>query len=474
MSSKIPEILVHPWLASAKNFGLQARGKMLKQAIPPLPPSPSLLARPIASPDLVDPELFSSLRIIWGKYADSAGDAIKNDLCSPAGQGVYTKAFYYLLNQYREESYRKRLVDGEDADDTTNGISRFTFDRSWAKVDAKLASGMHRQYTIPAVPPSVYSRRRIMSNPVHAGADLRRFTVLPPLMERRTSNAASRERPSLPAGPRPIPYPIQPPKIPEQQHPHHHFSSIAVPTRRVTTGPRPQLPRRGHTVSHQTENQIPFEERLVDSKAAVRGSLGTCEDGRRKTIAAMAPVPGRKDDLQTRIPSPALHSQMLPPECRKNQDVQLPFDVRSPRIHIRAQISENPSLNASLCAAPRALANPRTHAPTKVHISTNQVGDMHTSNNSRAMRHSVEPKDHGRKRAPQLYNRSAEDKENQGISTTGGVPGARRASGVGLGIGISNARDVCGEMGNVIYIGTGNTPVAKGKKEKSKRMSLHA
>ena len=115
-------------------------------------------------------------------------------------------------------------------------------------------------------------------------------------------------------------------------------------------------------------------------------------------------------------------------------------------------MNENPPLNVtpSLGAAPLALTNPSNYTKT---------------------RHNVEPKDHGRKRAPQVDNRGAEDKENQGIPTTGGVPGARRASGVGLGI----ARDVCNEMGNVIYIGTGNTPVAKGKKErKSKRKSFHA
>ena len=473
MSSKIPQILVHPWLTSARYFNPHMKGRMWKQPTPPLPPSPSLLARPIASPDLVDPELFSSLRIIWGKYADPAGDAIKKDLCSRAGQGVHTKAFYYLLCKYREESYRKRLVDGEDADDTINGITRLTFDRSWARVDAKMVSGVHRQLTAPVLPPSAYTRRRIMSNPVQSpdpGADLRRFTPLPPPMERSTNRAASRERP--PAGPRPIPHYLQPSKIPEQYHAQHQLgvrgapsvgpvrpvSSIAVPTRRITPGPRPQLPRRGYTLSHQTENQMAFEARPIDSKTAACGSLGTCDDRRRNTVASVAPVTGRNDNLrQTRIPSPTLHCQVSPPpECLKNQGGHVPFDVRSPRTHIRAQMNENPPLNVtpSLGAAPLAPTNPSHY--TKA-------------------RHDVEPKDRGRNRAPQFDNRGAEDKENQGIPITGCAPGARRASGIGLGIGIGNARDVCNEMGNVLYIGTGNTPVAKGKKErKSKRKSFHA
>ena len=80
---------------------------------PPLPPSPNVLARPIASSDMIDPELFSCLRIIWGRYADANGDCIRRDLCSPAGRGVYAKAFYFLLDKYRNESLNSHRVDAE-------------------------------------------------------------------------------------------------------------------------------------------------------------------------------------------------------------------------------------------------------------------------------------------------------------------------------------------------------------------------
>ena len=53
---------------------------------------------------MIDWELFLSLRIIWGRYADANGDCIRRDLCSPAGQGVYAKAFYFLLDRYRDEN----------------------------------------------------------------------------------------------------------------------------------------------------------------------------------------------------------------------------------------------------------------------------------------------------------------------------------------------------------------------------------
>ena len=456
---------------------------MLKQPAPPLPPSPSLLARPIASPDLVDPELFSSLRIIWGKHADPSGDTIKKDLCSPAGHGVHTKAFYYLLNKYREESYRKRLDDGEDADDmaSCNGISRLTFERYWGRSDAKMASVLSRQRAGFVVPPSAPPRRRIMSSPVQPpAAVLQRLTPLPPPMERGGSRVPSRERPALPTGPRPLPYSLQPfRKVPEHHHPHQHLgahntqsvgpvrpaSSTAIPMRRTTAGPRPQPPRRGYTFSHEPEKQVVLEEKPTDSRTMTYDALGTYEEGRRNTIATVAPASRRKDDVgQTRIPSPTFRPPVsTPPESRKNQGRYAPPDVRSPRTYIHAQVNEGSPVNAP----PLALTNPsngRTQASAKVHVGANQAVDP---TYHKATRRDAEPKDHGRKR---VDNRGIEDKENQGVSVVGGATGVRRASGVGLGSGISNTRDVCQEMGNVIYIGTGNTPIAKGKKErKSKR-----
>ncbi|KAJ3512079.1 hypothetical protein NLJ89_g3729 [Agrocybe chaxingu] len=110
----IPEILSHPWLISHPAIPFSASdGSKFTVLPPPLPPSPSILARPIASLDLIDSELFSSLRIIWGRHADPQGESIKRDLCGPAGQGVHAKAFYFLLGKYREESSKNRSNDAE-------------------------------------------------------------------------------------------------------------------------------------------------------------------------------------------------------------------------------------------------------------------------------------------------------------------------------------------------------------------------
>ncbi|RXW21251.1 hypothetical protein EST38_g4615 [Candolleomyces aberdarensis] len=105
----IPEIISHPWF----NKPIQSCSSQPHLIIdnPVLPPSPSTLARPIPSPNLIDPELFNSLRVIWGRHAEAQSAVIQRDLCSPAGQGTYAKTFYFLLNKYREETMRSRHDD---------------------------------------------------------------------------------------------------------------------------------------------------------------------------------------------------------------------------------------------------------------------------------------------------------------------------------------------------------------------------
>ncbi|KAH6917782.1 CAMK/CAMKL/GIN4 protein kinase [Coprinopsis sp. MPI-PUGE-AT-0042] len=111
----IPEILNHPWFVKGSATSGIPPPDFIWPATPPLPPSPSILARPIASPNHIDPELLGSLRIIWGRHADSQGIAIQQDLCSPQGSGHHAKAFYFLLDKYREESLRNRSNDVLDA-----------------------------------------------------------------------------------------------------------------------------------------------------------------------------------------------------------------------------------------------------------------------------------------------------------------------------------------------------------------------
>ncbi|KAF9446682.1 Pkinase-domain-containing protein [Macrolepiota fuliginosa MF-IS2] len=107
----IPEILSHPWLTTNYTTCDTPDSGVVILA-PPLPPSPSELAQPVTSPEDIDQDLLASLRVIWGKHTDTRGDNIIRDLCSPPGYGTHAKAFYFLLNRYREETMRKRLIDG--------------------------------------------------------------------------------------------------------------------------------------------------------------------------------------------------------------------------------------------------------------------------------------------------------------------------------------------------------------------------
>ncbi|KIJ59399.1 hypothetical protein HYDPIDRAFT_100793 [Hydnomerulius pinastri MD-312] len=89
----IPEILSHPWLS-----------KLTPGIIYVPAPSVTELARPLASEAHIDEDLLESLRVIWGKHADT--EAIKTDLLSPQGEGTLAKAFFFLLHQYREQTLK--------------------------------------------------------------------------------------------------------------------------------------------------------------------------------------------------------------------------------------------------------------------------------------------------------------------------------------------------------------------------------
>ncbi|KAM6503587.1 Pkinase domain containing protein [Amanita muscaria] len=382
----IPEILTHPWLTASTSATLPTSGKLLCPVTPSLPPSPSTLARPIASPSLIDFELFSSLRIIWGRHADDGGELIRRELCSPAGHGVHTKAFYYLLNRYREESDRKRLDDGEDLDESSefNGIRRLRFDHGWASLLNRKTNApeLARQDRCSDFGFSTSRRARTMSSPIHASGVMRKQpAVLSSPMDRACNRPIPRERPASPFGPRPLPSPQHAPcRVVE----YHSRCPVSVhpgtPTGVLAMGPRAQPARRGYTFSHPTDKQINFEARPVDARISVR-----------------------------------------------------PNEERY----------KHPPLSASPIERKRTNVGPHIAGYSKLDVQ---------------------------KRTSHISRTSGEaDKENR----TATIPSTgRRASGVGLGMGLNNVREVGEEMGNVVYIGTGNTPAGKSKERKRKLTAL--
>ncbi|KAJ6470060.1 hypothetical protein C8R47DRAFT_989081 [Mycena vitilis] len=219
---------------------------------PPLPPSPSTLARPLEHPSLIDPELLSSLRIIWGRHADPQGESIKRDLCAPAGKGDHAKAFYFLLGRYRDEYLQARdgvpvRTHSHASAATIDGMDSMGFNLGW---DLDGSATTKQQY-------SVKSQRLLNApNPRASASPVPRISGLaPPLMSRTPS---SRDRPPSPAGPRPH----------SRRHQQQQQQQFEVPPARerfpgrpasslgASSGPRPP-PRRGYTSQTVTPSARP-------------------------------------------------------------------------------------------------------------------------------------------------------------------------------------------------------------------------
>ncbi|KAF5368655.1 hypothetical protein D9757_010219 [Collybiopsis confluens] len=303
----IPEILAHPWLNTSP-----AARRHLSLEFPPdpvLPPSPSTLSRPISDPTGIDPDILFSLKIIWGRHANS--DAILNDLGSPAGNGVHTKAFYWLLRRHHEEAEKLASSDELNADNsagTDMGQGSVTFNLGW-ELDT---SGLGRQVLNNSVATRamgsciVPDHLRLSLSDGHHGDSNRGPTsgLLPPLMTRNSNSAtvtsSSRGRPSsprLPNVPRPSyernSYVNQNQACPSagstsgrssSQPPRSSFainnagrSGIRVVGSVINGGhggPRPQPPKRGQTYSHPRSDK--YSHAPTPSVANTRsGSLTT-------------------------------------------------------------------------------------------------------------------------------------------------------------------------------------------------------
>ena len=99
------EILEHPWMKTdtPRVFYVPA-------------PSVEELARPVQSKAHIDRDIFESLCVIWGRYADPNG--IKDDLLSPPGQGTLAKAFYFLLQKHKEKALSDHGIVMDVAEET--------------------------------------------------------------------------------------------------------------------------------------------------------------------------------------------------------------------------------------------------------------------------------------------------------------------------------------------------------------------
>ncbi|ESK87788.1 camk camkl gin4 protein kinase [Moniliophthora roreri MCA 2997] len=245
MRITIPEILRHPWLLkplskhASRSQAVDTSTTLSVPPTPPLPPSPSTLGRPIPSASLIDPDLFASLRVIWGRHTDTSGDNIKRDLLAPPGEGVHAKAFYFLLGKFKQEAEKESLGSGLGESLTFNlGWELDYGEVDMAQVSSHEGSAFGRYKGNSAVMRKAYSEQSRYTHS-HATTQLPMVSGLaPPEMSRTSGTTASSSRgtssstaiPSRPLGPR---------------------GPSSVPARKSSFGvsPMPPVPRRGYTYS---------------------------------------------------------------------------------------------------------------------------------------------------------------------------------------------------------------------------------
>ncbi|KAJ3784680.1 hypothetical protein GGU10DRAFT_388097 [Lentinula aff. detonsa] len=286
----IPEILAHPWLntspAALRHMSLTSSFETDSPLDPVLPPSPSTLARPIADPSSIDSDILFSLKVIWGRHADLG--AILKDLGSPAGNGVHTKAFYWLLRRHHEEA--ERLAGSDDSNNenvsgTGMGAGSVTFNLGWELDTSGLGCVTLKNSLAGRAIGADHGQgpeRRALVNP--SGFQMAdKDRLLSPLTTRAVSSATSshtsRSRPHSPGGPR-LPSVPRPNYGQTSSQPSYTFaySTASRPTSGRSSslpkssfamgnggsqgtragsvingthgGPRPQPPKRGNTYSH--------------------------------------------------------------------------------------------------------------------------------------------------------------------------------------------------------------------------------
>ncbi|THU87551.1 Pkinase-domain-containing protein [Dendrothele bispora CBS 962.96] len=252
----IPEILDHPWLRS--NTSTAGPDGQLADDTPPLPPSPTVLAQPIANPSLIDPALFASLRIIWGRHSDPEGESIKRDLCSPVGYGTHAKAYYFLLGEYRKSTSRFNESDTESEDTgRTHGMGQrsLTFNLGWELDTSNFGSALATKYG------SASRERTLGSSQTSTTAPGAVISGLAPPAMSRNSSSSSRGRPMTPAGPR-LPNVPGLPEYPSRLRGPSQPSLTRCDMDRAASsrgteasGPRPPPPKRGYTISHPGKHE---------------------------------------------------------------------------------------------------------------------------------------------------------------------------------------------------------------------------
>jgi len=478
-SLKIPAILSHPWLLSQPAIPFSSPdGAAYTLLAPPLPPSPSILARPIVSADKIDLELFSSLRIIWGRHTDPQGDSIRRDLCAPAGRGVHAKAFYFLLGKYREESQRIRTNDAEHELRRRSmappiDLETLKFNLGW---DLEHSSGL-RKYQGPNPRPNFSTPPESLTTTVSEAAPSysSHISMGPPpsvISRKRTlteGSFPSKNPPESLAAHLPrekVPEERQKSQMPTRQGVLPPFSATQVRPKSSLGavghgGPRHSPTHRAYTSSMVSDGRandqvgptsMGFSRNLQQIQArsaypathrpkSSAGPISPFVDADKKAMFSPSVLP-RSPVLN--IGQPGSSRQPLSPKILPTIGVPSLAEVNLPLL--TAPKTEDPQLQRTMDDITQKvndLVQAVTQAPTI-------IGD-------------------GRETAKTItHTKTSGDKENQSIDEDWSHVSAEgnHSGGVGLGVGVIVNRDVGKDMANV---GLPAISPAKVKKEKEKK-----
>ncbi|KAF5379064.1 hypothetical protein D9615_005946 [Tricholomella constricta] len=468
---KVPEILSHPWLHCSGALS-SAEQQAAELAITQLPPSPSTLARPIASPELIDPELLASLRVIWGRHTDPNGELIKKDLCSPMGQGVHAKAFYFLLARYREESLRNNLEESKDGDqlEAKLDIGSMKFNLGW-ELDLSTVNKKYRgnRSSMLAVEASATSRVRSPVPVPISGLNV-------PVIRRAGTvgdSSSSRERASSPAGPRAPPHVTGKTSMELWRAQGHILddrklkSSVNSPKATISSGigrggPRPPPSRRGYTYSHPNPDRnvssIQFPQHLQ--------AQDIIDLQRPKTAAGV--FSAQRSSLFVLSPNPSLDQPELPmaavpsPASSPPPTIYAPVPLPSPKPALEVDMMADLMFSAEQDIA-KELSEMEIDAIVPSPVPT---PDPSAAFGQRCMSISWDPTAvQGRPVVSEAQERG--DKENRSVSDESwNCVDSEEPKGRGIGLGVG--KDVGRAMGNVTNTREGSL-AAKGKKEKEKK-----
>ncbi|PPR00755.1 hypothetical protein CVT24_000780 [Panaeolus cyanescens] len=448
----IPEILSHPWLVSRPAIPFASTdGATFTLLAPPLPPSPSILARPIESPDLIDLDLFESLRIIWGRHADPEGESIRRDLCAPAGHGVHAKAFYFLLRKYREASLKNRSNDFDFQQPSQTAIPALELKSLALSLDWELdlpekahGSMKERSKSGPASPTD-------LPNSTHPSFD-KSLALLASRKRAVTQVVSTKERPD---GAHMSPDPVKPlplnTKVDDNQAVNGGRVRTSVGT--VRRPSKPLAPRRMYTQSVISDGVEGSDDKVTSMGFAqhlhqIQARATSGSNRPRSTGGTVLSETERKMMLSgSRVVS-------APAAPSHSAAVKAGYAIKSDesKAHDRA---------LPLLTAPKT-DNP--HLQRTIDDITQKVNDL-VQAVTQAAPAAVEEKEVNKSST----RKAEEEKENRSIDEEGWShvsADSDPSSGVGLGVGIAHNRDLGKDIQNTV---SGSNSPAKVKKEKEKK-----